>query len=122
IRADQQYFSSHVSSANVVRLDITTLSGRERGETLQTWSASYGYVIRVTPATSEVIILGNPVTGDNNRDIFWTWSGTDPGLAVRINLHLFWPPGGKEIKNSSILLTGCNNDILYVDSSFIPTS
>ncbi|MDO9323360.1 MAG: hypothetical protein Q7T80_00200 [Methanoregula sp.] len=124
IQADQQYFSPHISSAKGLRLEITNVSSRELQESRHTWSASYGYFIRVIPATSTVEIVGNPVHDDNNRDIYWTYSGTDPNpekKPVKIDLTLYQLPGNKEISHSSVYLTWYNNDIAYVNTSFAPS-
>jgi len=120
IRPDQQYFSPHISSAKGLRLDIMNVSGRELQESRRTWSANYGYFIKVMPSTSEVTILGNPVYDDNSRDIYWTYSENDPGQnkkPVKIDLHLYKSHENKEIANSSLYLTWYNNDIAYVNTS-----
>ena len=49
IRADQSYFSPGISPAKGLRLEITNLSGRELLASRQTWSADFGYFIRVIP-------------------------------------------------------------------------
>jgi len=121
IQADQQYFSPHISSAKGIRLDITNVSGRELLASRQTWSADYGYFIRVLSTTSEVIILGNPVYGDNSRYIYWTYSENAPEQnkkPVKIDVHLHKFNENKEIANSSLYLTWYNNDIVYVNTSF----
>jgi hypothetical protein len=121
IRADQQYFSPHISSAPGLRLEITNVSGRELLASRHTWSADYGYFIRVMPTTSEVIILGNPVYDDTSRDIYWTYSGNDPEQSkkpVKIDLHLYPIQGNEEIASSSLYLTWYTNDIAYVNTSF----
>ena len=120
IRADQPYFSPHISSAKGLRLEITNLSGRELLASRQTWSADYGYFIRVIPSTAEVTILGNPVYGENSRDIYWTYSGNDPNQnkkPVKIDMHLYPLQGNVEITNSSLYLTWYNNEIVYVNNS-----
>ena len=120
IRADQQYFSPSISSAQGLRLEITNVSGRELLESRHTWSADYGYFIRVMPTTSEVIILGNPVYDDTSRDIYWTYSGNDPQQdkkPVKIDLHLYPLQGNEEIAHASLYLTWYNNDIVYVNTS-----
>jgi len=121
IRPDQQYFSPSISSAKGLRLEITNLSGRELLASRHTWSANYGYFVRIIPSTSEVTIKGNPVYDDNARDIYWTYSEKDPGQIkkpVKINLRLYTLEGNKEIANSSLYLTWYNNDIAYVNTSF----
>ena len=123
IRADPQYFSPHISSAKGLRLDITNLSNRELLDSRHTWSASYGYFIRVIPATSEVEILGNPVYDDNTLNIYWTCSGTDPNpdkKPVKIDMHLYHSDRNEEIANASLYLTWYNNDIVYVNTSYVP--
>jgi len=120
IRADQQYFSPSVSSAKGLRLEITNVSGRELLAGRHTWSADYGYFIRVMPTTSEVIILGNPVYDDTSRDIYWTYLENDPHQnkkPVKIDLHLYPLQGDEEIARSSLYLTWYNNDIVYVNTS-----
>jgi len=120
IRADQQYFSPHISSAKGLRLEITNLSGRELLASRQTWSADYGYFIRVIPSTTEVTILGNPVYDENSRDIYWTYAGNDPGQnkkPVKIDMHLYPLQGDEEITNSSLHLNWYNNEIVYVNNS-----
>jgi hypothetical protein len=121
IRADQQYFSPHISSSKGLRLEITNLSGRELLSSRHTWSADYGYFIRVIPSTSEVTILGNPVYDDNSRDIYWTYSENDPEQnkkPIKIDLHLYPLQGNVEIASSLLYLSWYNNDILYVNRSF----
>ena len=121
IRSDQPYFAPHISSAKGLRLDITNVSGRVLLASRQTWSANYGYFIRVVPSTSEVKILGNPVYDDNSPDIYWTYSENDPERnkkPVKIDLHLYPLHENKEIANSSLYLTWYNNEIAYVNTSF----
>jgi hypothetical protein len=120
IHADQQYYSPQVSSAKGLRLDITNLSGRELLASRHEWSASYGYFIRVVPATGEVTILGNPVTDDNSRDIYWTYSKNDPGqnkTPVKIDLHLYSMPGNTGVASPSLYLSWYTNDIVMVNAS-----
>lgn len=121
IRSDPQYFSPHLSSAKGLRLEITNLSGRELLASRHTWSADYGYFIRVIPSTSEVTILGNPVYNDNARDIYWTYSENNPvpnKKPVKINLQLYPLQTDEEIANTSLYLTWYNNDIAYANTSF----
>ena len=121
IKANQQYFSPHISSAKGLRLDITNLSGRELLDSRHTWSADYGYFIRIIPSTSEVRILGNPVYDDNARDIYWTYSENNPEQTkkpVKIDLHLYSLRGSEEVTNTSLYLTWYNNEIVYVNTSF----
>jgi hypothetical protein len=121
IRAEQQYFSPSVSSAKGLRLDITNISGRDLQTGRHTWSADYGYFIRVVPTTSEVTILGNPVYDDTSRYIYWTYSENDPEQnkkPVKIDVHLYPLQGNEEIASSSLYLTWYNNDIAYVNTSF----
>jgi len=120
IRADPQYFSPLISSAKGLRLEITNISGRELLASRHTWSADYGYFIRVIPSTSEVTILGNPVYDDTAKDIHWTYPGTDPERnkkPVKIDLHLYSLQGNEEIANSSVYLTWYTNEIVYVNTS-----
>ncbi|MCX6689885.1 MAG: hypothetical protein NTZ39_09410 [Methanoregula sp.] len=120
IRADQPYFSPHISSAKGLRLVITNLSGRELLESRQTWSADFGYFIRVIPSTNEVTILGNPVYDENLRDIYWTYSGNDPDQnkkPIKIDMHLYPLEGNEEITNTSLYLNWYNNEIVYVNNS-----
>lgn len=120
IKPDQHYFSPHISSAKGLRLEITNLSGRELLESRHTWSADYGYFIRVTPSTSEVTILGNPVSDDNSRDIYWTYSENIPELnkkPVNIEMRLYPLQGNKEITRSSLCLTWFSNEIVSVNTS-----
>ena len=120
IQADQQYFSPGISSAKGLRLVITNLSGRELLDSRQTWSADYGYFIRVIPATSEVTILGNPVEGENSRDIYWTYSGNNPDAnkkPVKIDMHLYPLAGDREITNASLSLDWYNDEIVYTNAT-----
>jgi hypothetical protein len=124
IRADQQYFSPQISSAQGLRLEITNVSGRELQASRHTWSATYGYFIRVIPSTDEVIIAGNPVYDDTSRYIYWTYSENDPQQnkkPVKIDVHLYTFHENEEIANSSLYLTWYNNDIAYVNTSFEPS-
>jgi hypothetical protein len=119
IRADQQYFSPHISSAQGLRLEITNLSARELLASRQTWSADYGYFIRVIPTTSDVTILGNPAYDENSRYIYWTYSGNDADQnkkPVKIEVHLYPLEGNEEITNASLYLTWYNPEIVYVNS------
>ena len=121
IRADQQYFSPRISSAQGLRLDITNISGRQFQATRHTWSADYGYFVRVIPSTNEVTIQGNPVYDETARIIYWTYSGNDPvqdKKPVKIDLHLYSLPGDEEIANASLYLTWYTPDIVYVNTSF----
>jgi hypothetical protein len=120
IRADQQYFSPHISSAKGLRLEITNVSGRELQESRRTWSATYGYFIRVLPSTDEVTIVGNPVYDDTSRYIYWTYSGNDPEQnkkPVKIDVHVYPLYENEEIANTSLYLTWYNNEIVYVNTS-----
>ena len=120
IRADQQYFSPHISSAKGLRLELTNLSGRELLASRQTWFADYGYFIRVIPSTTEVTILGNPVYDENSRDIYWTYSGNNPDQnkkPVKIDMHLYPLRGNEEITNASLYLNWYNNEIVSVNNS-----
>jgi hypothetical protein len=120
IRADQQYFSPSISSAKGLRLDITNLSGRQLLDSRRTWSADYGYFIRVIPSTDEVIIAGNPVYDDTSRYIYWTYSANDPQQdkkPVKIDVHLYRLHENEEIASSSLYLTWYTNDIVYVNTS-----
>jgi hypothetical protein len=124
IRADQQYFSPQISSAKGLRLEITNISGRTIQASRHTWSADYGYFIRVIPSTSEVTILGNPVYDDYSRDIYWTYSENDPAgnkKPVKIELHLYPLQGNEELASSSFYLTWYTNDIVYVNRTFEPS-
>lgn len=124
IRANQQYFSPGISTAQGLKLDLTNVSGRELLAGRQTWSADYGYFISIIPSTSEVAIMGNPVYDYTSRDIYWTFSKKDPGLVkkpVRIDVHLYSLPENKEIDNASLFLTWFNDDIVYVNTSFEPS-
>lgn len=120
IRPDQEYFSPHISSAKGLRLEITNLSGRELLASRQTWSADYGYFIRVIPSTSEVTLLGNPVYGGNSGDIYWTYSGNNPDKnkkPVKIDVHLYPLQGDGEISSSSLTLDWYNDEIVYVNTT-----
>jgi hypothetical protein len=123
IRADQQYFSPQISSAKGLRLEITNISGRTIQASRHTWSADYGYFIRVVPSTSEVTILGNPVSDDYSREIYWTYSQNDPERnekPVKIQLHIYPQQGNEELAGSSLYLTWYTNDIVYVNKTFEP--
>lgn len=120
IRAAHTYFSPGVSSVKGLRLEITNLSGRELLASSQTWSADYGYFIRVIPSTSEVTIIGNPVYGENSRDIYWTFSGNNPDTnkkSVKINVHLYPLKGNEEITNASLSLDWYNDEIVYTNTT-----
>jgi hypothetical protein len=120
IRADPQYFSPEISSAKGLRLELTNLSGRELLASRQTWSADYGYFIRVIPSTSEVTILGNPVYGENSRDIYWTYSGNNPDKnkkPVKIDVHLYPLQETGEITHSSLYLNWYNDEIVYANTT-----
>jgi NADH:ubiquinone oxidoreductase subunit 3 (subunit A) len=120
IRPDQQYYSPQVSSAKGLHLTITNLSGRELLSSRHEWSADFGYFIRVVPSTAEVTILGNPVTDDNARDIYWTYSTTDPAqnkTPVTIDLHLYSSQDNREVASPSLYLTWYTNDIVAVNAS-----
>ena len=124
IRADQQYFSPHISSAQGLRLEITNISGRELQASRHTWSADYGYFIRVTPSTSDVTIVGNPVYDDTSRYIYWTYSENDPGQdrkPIKIDVHLYRLHENEEIAGSSLYLTWYNSEFVYVNTSFEPS-
>jgi hypothetical protein len=123
IRADHPYFSPHISSAKGLRLEVTNLSGRELLSSRQTWSANYGYFIRVIPSTSEVTILGNPVYDEKSRDIYWTWSGNDLNRdkkPVKIDVHLYPLEGNEEITNASVYLNWYNDEIVYASTTDKP--
>nr|WP_321507647.1 hypothetical protein [uncultured Methanoregula sp.] len=123
IRADPQYFSPQISSAKGLRLDITNLSGRQLQASRYTWSADYGYFIRVIPSTSEVTILGNPVTDEDSGTIYWTYSPGDPDRnkkPVKIDLHIYPLQGTGELAASSLYLTWYTGDIVSVNRSFAP--
>jgi hypothetical protein len=120
IKADQKYFSPHVSSSKGLRLELTNLSGSELLASRQTWCADYGYFIRVIPSTGEVFILGNPAYGENSRDIYWTYSGTDPDrnkTPVRIDVILYPRKGDMVIAGSSLSLDWFTNDIVSVNTT-----
>jgi hypothetical protein len=120
IRADTRYFSPHISSAKGLRLEITNLSGRELLSSRQTWSADYGYFIRVTPSTSEVTLLGNPVYGENSRDIYWTFSGNNPDTdkkPVKIDVHLYPLQGEGEVTHASLTLDWYNDEIVFTNTT-----
>jgi hypothetical protein len=117
IRADHAYYSPHISSDKGLHLVITNLSGTGLLASRHTWSADYGYFIRVIPSTSEVIILGNPVSDDNNRDIYWTWSDTEPAQKrdpVTIRMHLYDEDEPVEIANASLNLTWYTSSVVQV--------
>jgi hypothetical protein len=123
IRADQQYFSPHISSAKGLRLEIANISGRTIEASRHSWSADYGYFIRVIPSTSDVIILGNPVNNDDSRDIYWTYTDNDPvqnKKPVKIQVHIYPLQGNDELATSSLYLTWYTNDIVYVNRTFEP--
>ena len=120
IQPDQQYFSPQVSSEKGLQLTITNLSARELLASRHEWSASYGYFIRIVPSTGDVIILGNPVTDDNARSIYWTYSKTDTGqnrTPVRIDLHLYALPDNTGVASPSLYLHWYTNDIVAVSTS-----
>jgi len=120
IRADQKYFSPHVSSGKGLRLELTNMSGKELLASRQTWCADYGYFIRVIPSTGEVSILGNPAYDENSRDIYWTFSGTDPDLnkkPVTINVILHPREGNEAIASSSLSLNWFTSDIVSVNTT-----
>ncbi len=124
IRADQQYFSPHISSAKGLRLEITNISGRKLQESRQTWSADYGYFVGITPSTNEVTILGNPVYDDTSRYIYWTYPENDPGQdkkTIKIDVHLYPLQEHEEIASSSLYLTWYNDEIVYVNTSSGPS-
>jgi len=120
IRADHEYFSPHISSAKGLRLVITNVSGTELLASRQTWSADYGYFVRVIPSTSEVIILGNPVQDATNRDIYWTWSETDAKPKrdpVKIDLQITKTGNAATTANASLYLSWYTRDIVQVNTS-----
>lgn len=117
IHADQQYFSPQISSAKGIRFEITNLSARELLASRQTWSADYGYFIRVIPTTSDVIILGNPAYDENSRYIYWTYSANDISQnkkPVKIDVRLYPLEGNDEITNASLHLNWFNPEIVSV--------
>ncbi len=121
IRTDPQYFSPYISSEQGLRLEITNVSGRTLQESRHTWSADYGYFIRVIPSTGKVTILGNPVSDDNARDMYWTYSEDGPEQdkkPVKIALHIYPLQGQEEIANASVYLTWYTPDIAYVNRSY----
>ena len=124
IRPDPQYFSPQISTVPGLRLAVTNVSEHTLQASRFTWSADYGYFIRVIPSTSEVIILGNPVSDDNARDIYWTYSGSDVDpdkKPVKIDVHLYSVQGNQEIAHSALYLTWYTNDIVYANRSFVPS-
>jgi hypothetical protein len=121
IRTDQQYFSPHISSAKGLRLTIMNVSGDDLDTSMHSWSADSGYFITVVPSTSNVIILGNPVTNDGSQDMYWTYS--DPPLEkkpVKIDISLSSVSTHEKIGNASLYLTWYTDDIVYVNRSFVP--
>lgn len=123
IRADTQYFSPHISSAKGLQLSITNLSGRELLASRHTWSADYGYFIRIIPSTGDVTILGNPVIETSDRDIYWTFSQNNlmqHKEPVKIDLQFYPLHGSERLINSSLYLTWYTDDIVYVNDSFEP--
>jgi hypothetical protein len=124
IRADQEYFAPHISSAKGLRLEITNVSGPKLQGSRHTWSADYGYFIRVIPSTDEVTIAGNPVYDDTARYIYWTYPENDlkqDKKPIKIDVHLYPLQGDEEIASSSLYLTWYTNDIAYVNTSFEPS-
>ena len=117
IQADQQFFSPHISSAKGLRLVITNVSGTELLASRHTWSANYGYFVRVIPSTSEVIILGNPVYDDNNRDIYWTFSDAEQKKGpVKIELQITKTANPAINTNASLYLTWYTPDIVQANT------
>ena len=117
ILADQQYFSPHISSAKGLHLAITNISGQTYRQSRHTWTADYGYFIRVIPSTSDVTILGNPVYNDTFSDIYWSYAETDPArndTPVTIAVHLYPLHENRELASSSLSLDWYTNDIVHV--------
>ena len=119
VRADQQYFSPHLSTAKGLRLELTNTSATKFLESTYTWSADYGFFIRVIPSTNDVTILGNPVSDNNFRDIYWTYAEKNPGNTsrpVRIEVRRY-SPQGEELESSVLYLSWFTDDIVHVSDS-----
>ncbi|NMB79807.1 MAG: hypothetical protein GYA23_12020 [Methanomicrobiales archaeon] len=123
IKTDQQYFSPHISSAQGLRLQLTNITGRDFRMSRHTWSADYGYFVRVIPSTGEVTILGNPAVDETADHIYWTYPATDPGrnaTPVTIRAQLYPLHGDTELVRSSITLDWFTNDIVTVRQPYVP--
>ncbi|HSQ94260.1 MAG TPA: hypothetical protein VLL74_08205, partial [Methanoregula sp.] len=124
IRADQQYFSPHLSTTKGLRLELTNTTATKFLENTYTWSADYGFFIRVVPSTSDVTILGNPVPDNNFRDIYWTYAEKNTGttsrpvtIEVRRSSHQ-----GMEQERAVLYLDWFTDDIVKVNNSPIRVS
>jgi hypothetical protein len=107
IRADQQYFSPHLSTTKGLRLELTNTTATKFLENTYTWSADYGFFIRVIPSTGDVTILGNPVPDNHFRDIYWTYAEKNPGNTSR--------PVTIEVRRSSRQGVELERSVLYLD-------
>jgi hypothetical protein len=116
ILADQQYFSPHISTTKGLRLELTNTSQTKFRENRYTWSADYGFFIRVIPSTNDVIILGNPVAENADRNIYWTFTEPNSGnrtRPVRIEVRRS-SPQGVEQETSVLYLSWFTDDIVQV--------
>jgi hypothetical protein len=123
IKADPQYFSPQISSTKGMKMEITNITGLKFRQSRHTWTADYGYFIRVVPSTSEVTILGNPVINETQRDIYWTYSPDDPKRGkrpIKIDVYLYPYLGDDVLANSSLCLEWYTDDIVYVNQSSGP--
>lgn len=123
IKTDPQYFSPQTSTAKGLRLEITNLSGRSLLDSCQTWNADYGYFVRVIPSTSEVTILGNPVSAENGGYIYWTYPRDEIDRVkqpVKISVRVSPREGNGTLAGSTLWLTWYTKDIAFVNRSYIP--
>ncbi len=116
IRSDVQYFSPHLSTAKGLRLELTNTSATKFLENTYTWSADYGFFIRVIPSTNDVTILGNPVSDNDYRYIYWTFAEQNPvntSQPVRIEVRRS-SPQGEDRETSVLYLDWFTDDIVHV--------
>lgn len=120
IRADQEYFSPHLSTSKGLRLALTNTTTTKLWENTYTWSADYGFFIRVIPSTNDVIILGNPVTDNTQQDIYWTFTEQNPGnrtpRPVQIEIRRS-SPRGEDLERSVLYLDWFTDDVVRVRQS-----
>jgi len=107
IRTDTQYFSPTLSTAKGLRLVLTNTSTTKLWENTYTWSAGYGFFIRVIPSTNDVIVLGNPVSDNTQQDIYWTFMENDSGNRTE--------PVRIEVRRSSPREDRTETAVLYLD-------